>query len=83
MYMHVTGLSLVVDLQFYCIFVHTCRFRLIPGDHCVATEESKKLVATVNKPCTGHEKQSGIHPVTVSTMVSIYVHAHCMHACAC
>ncbi|XP_064400259.1 sortilin-like [Halichondria panicea] len=43
-------------------------FRLIPGDQCVPTDDSKKLVATVTKQCTSHEKQSGIHPVTFSSM---------------
>ena len=38
------------------------RFRLIPGDLCQDTEESKKLLKKVEKVCKGHEDDAGDYP---------------------
>ena len=57
------------------------RFRLIPGDYCTPTIESKKLLEKLDQTCTGHEKQSGIHPVTVSSMVCSFVCLHTIDLC--
>ena len=39
-----------------------CRFRLIPGDLCESTSESKSLLKQVEKVCTAHEKDAGFYP---------------------
>ena len=34
-------------------------FRLIPGDRCLPSEDSRKLLNTEQLPCVGHEEEAG------------------------
>lgn len=57
------------------------RFRLIPSDLCLSTEESRKLLEREQMSCTGHEKEAGLPVGGAKGSVS---HTHNMlNRCVC